>query len=93
MALSFSQSCLEWARSKPADEAYDYHSCERCAIALFLLETGRANPPAVGNIYWQSGYGAPHRLPERVSAAARNDYDRSGWTFGAFADRLERAMS
>jgi len=37
----------DWARTKPADERYFFQDCRKCALAQFLLETGRARQPYV----------------------------------------------
>lgn len=91
MSLSFTHAILEWARSKPADKAYDYLSNDNCIIAQFLKETGRAAKPSVDGHGWCDGDGPEHPYDWRVDQAAN-----TGWadtqTFGAFAARLEKAM-
>lgn len=44
---------LAWARTKRADEPYDYASNRNCAICQFLRETGRCDEPSVGGDYWR----------------------------------------
>lgn len=34
---------LAWARTKPADEQFDYGDADKCAIAQFGRDTGRAH--------------------------------------------------
>lgn len=90
MALSFSHAILEWARSKPAGERYDYCSNGNCAIAQFLRETGRAKQPMVGFNDWCEGlWGVEHFFDRRIAEAA----ERRPETFGAFAARLESALA
>jgi hypothetical protein len=73
---------LVWARTKPADEAYDYCSSHRCALAQFGIATGR--PHLVG----------PDGTDLLLQRPALNDaLAGSPLTFGAFADRLEQALA
>jgi hypothetical protein len=78
---------LEWARTKPADEAYDYGEPYGCAIARFLRETGRARNPRVGEFWWRDGEVAA-RIPARLDALVFADRDVSQRTFGALVNRL-----
>lgn len=69
---------LAWARTKPADEKYDYIDAEICAVAQFGRETDRPYliDISLGN------------YPELEKAACDGP-----WTFGAFVARLEQAMA
>lgn len=84
---------LAWARTKPADEAYDYCSNGHCAIAQFLIETGRSAAPRVGgNLYdkgapWQDHNNQRRWIAPAIASAASDLRDE---TFGAFAKRLEK---
>lgn len=92
MALSFGYAVLEWARTKPADERYNYVSNCGCAVAQFLKDTGRCRDPMVLASAWydrSDGYTGLHRLPLSVDYAA----SALPHTFGAFADRLEKALA
>lgn len=78
---------LAWARTKPADEEYDYCSNGNCAVAQFLKETGRAKKPRVHPEDWYDGKrGKAHDLDYRISCAANNSIEQ----FGEFVRRLER---
>jgi hypothetical protein len=80
---------LAWARTKPADEAYNYNCNGRCAIGQFLSATGRASDPNVGNATWDDldnldrCEGVP--FPPELDWAAECLPN----TFGAFVERLE----
>lgn len=77
---------LAWARTKPADGGYDYSSNNGCAIACFLIETGRSKNPLVGGDgEWDDRRGRERPSPEGLRDTARG----VPFTFGAFADRLE----
>jgi hypothetical protein len=82
---------LTWARTKPADEAYDYLANCNCALAQFLRETGRSPSPWVTGFDWREGSfdGQRHQMP-KVVADAVNAFPN---TFGAFADRLEKVLA
>lgn len=87
---------LAWARTKPADETYEFFDACGCAMGQFLLAAGIARRPHVDLNRWQEGSGEDaqqHHFDERAHKAAHNNFERSGWTFGAFADRLEKALS
>ena len=73
---------LAWARTKPADEAYDYCSSHRCALAQFGIATGR--PHLVG----PDGTDLLLQRPILNNALAE-----STLTFGALVDRLEQALA
>jgi hypothetical protein len=83
---SFDQQVADWARTKPADEAYNYTSPCNCAIAQFLIASGISDAPGVGDEDWLD-YGAPnirHPISKSLNMAVL-DHPR---TFGALADRL-----
>ncbi len=89
MSLSFTYAVIQWAKSKPASEGYEYVDFQNCAICQFLRETGRCENPAVSHNEWRDRdrveYPALyHQFDKRVEKAAM------GWprTFGGFADRL-----
>jgi hypothetical protein len=88
---------LAWARTKPADEAYDYTRSDNCAICQFLRETGRAARPLVDMTGWEDAT-KPYqnvKYPDEIAAAAigrgelRGDNRAVLWTFGALVKRLE----
>lgn len=80
---------LVWARSKPADETYDYVNANNCAVAQFGRESGH---PELLNL-------SPEELERKhvcLDRIARGNYctHRSlRWTFGAFVARLEEALA
>jgi hypothetical protein len=87
---SFDQQVADWARNKPADEAYDYHQPCGCALHTFLTESGYP----VHRVYayhWRDLSGANHwfwdhgRQDHSKLSAALAD---TPWTFGALAERL-----
>jgi hypothetical protein len=82
---------LEWSRTKPAGEGYDYGEPGECAIAQFLRETGRAANPNVGEFAWRDG-GKGTLLPPHLDALVFADRDVSQRTFGALAQRIEALM-
>ena len=91
MARRFEQEILKWARTKRADEPYNYLDKCGCAVAQFLIASGRAKSPIVhSDPSWQAREGGPfHKYPvvvDRASCPMPN-------TFGAFADRLEKALA
>lgn len=80
----FDQQVADWARTKPADEAYDYGDYRNCALCQFLKENGFAADPRVGGLGWRDGNGP--RTPYSIEfAMALLEYPT---TFGALADRL-----
>jgi hypothetical protein len=81
---------LAWARTKPADEEYDYCSNGSCAIAQFVRETGRsANPYVAGNGWGSGGYDSNGCLPNRFDDRLRDAANDSDETFGGLVERLE----
>jgi hypothetical protein len=79
------QDVLAWARTKPADEAYNYCSTGSCAIAQFLIATGRSKNPCVADD-WDDDSGQPHAIDWRLRNAANSVFEE---TFGALVKRLE----
>jgi hypothetical protein len=77
---------LAWARTRPADEAYEYVDGRNCAMCQFLRGTGRAAEPRVG-FGWRDGDGAEHPLPWNLCSAAFGDGGKT--TFGGLVKRLE----
>lgn len=75
---------LAWARTKPADERYSYCNADNCAVAQFGRETGRPHLIDIGFLALEDW---------DLNEAAQGDGDASTWTFGAFADRLEKALA
>lgn len=69
---------LACARTKPADEAYDYWDTHNCACGQYAKHIGAV-----------PGTGVRPRIEELFTAYAF-DFPH---TFGTFADRLEQAMS
>lgn len=95
---------LAWARTKPADERYDYQSRYDCALCHFLRDTGRARSPVVSSYLYEGvegGWreeGAPDEtkrpyevaLDQAVSAGILYAECHSEWTFGGLVKRLEK---
>jgi hypothetical protein len=82
---SFDQQVADWARTKPADDKYDYGSNDDCALCQFLREGGFAKQPRVGGDYWKEGLGgARNAFSEKLELALAS----GPYTFGALADRL-----
>lgn len=72
---------LAWARTKPADERYDFIKADVCALGQFAREMlGVSRDDAACGDYER---GIP---PELLRAANSDD---AGCTFGAFVMRLE----
>jgi hypothetical protein len=62
----------------------------RCAIAQFLLATGRAQDPNVASTYWDDLRGDNYGpIPRDINAAVYADDRADLWTFGALVERLE----
>lgn len=77
---------LDFARSKPADEAYCYTSNGDCPIAQFLKDTGRCEKPSVGKTAWRSVDAFDWRyFDDRLDAEVAG----ANHTFGALVARLE----
>jgi hypothetical protein len=74
---------LAWARTKPADEAYDFCNAQTCAIAQFGKDTGRGE--LVGLLSLQLDEACPGLL----SAVHPM---RGASTFGALAERLQAML-
>ena len=75
----------DWARTKPADERYFFQDCRKCALAQFLLETGRARHPfvAMGGEWFDYASPAQGEAGEIINHAVA-----SSLTFGELADKL-----
>jgi hypothetical protein len=83
---------LAFARTKPADEAYNYMSNGNCAFAQFLRAQGYENPRVFGFDYSLSGlFGNTQPLPaaliENDSRALQAD------TWGECVARLEAVLA
>jgi hypothetical protein len=79
---------LAWARTKPADEVYDYGNPGDCALCQFLKETGQTRQGgSIGERYWTDLTGKVRYIPTDLNAAA--DGGGAEWTFGALVKRLE----
>jgi hypothetical protein len=77
---------LAWARTKPADERYNYVDPHNCAISQFLRDTGRAVTPVVNQMsWWDEEDGEPQTYPWEISSAANQGSD----DFGTFVANLE----
>jgi hypothetical protein len=88
---------LAWARTKPADETYDYVSNFHCALAQFLKATGRSVYPMVGPYDWDDYADETMRPPlgtYPLSDALNSAVSDEGsfpkdCTFGGLVKRLE----
>ena len=88
---SFEHQCLDFWRSKPANETYDYTWSQTCAMARFISESGLGEPSTF--LRWRDNGGALHDYPKAMKDAANGYCLEGGWTFGAAADRLERLLA
>jgi hypothetical protein len=93
MATGFTiADVLMWARTKPADEVYNYW-CNRCAIGQFLVDTGRARDPLMGELWWSEGWGGDrHEIDRALNEAAYTPMGGPGRTFGYLVKRLEKLI-
>lgn len=71
-----------WARTKPADEPYDYRGGINCALEQFLRETGRATKPYVRCFTYRCDDGVTRFIPEPLDDAL------PALTFGELVERL-----
>jgi hypothetical protein len=80
---------LAWARTKPADEKYDYVDNRQCALAQFLRETEIAKDPYVIPCgYWLNGRrGRNRQFGYALNTALHAD------TFGELTERLEQVVA
>jgi hypothetical protein len=78
---------LDWVKTKPRDEKYNYLSPERCAMAQFLKETGRSDDPNVGPDDWRGFDGCYRMIPDPPR------YILNKSTFGELADAVENKLS
>lgn len=90
---------LAWARTKPADERYNYSDNTNCALCQFLRETGRAVSPTVVPYFgaddpeggWRDTEdGDLRQYGAALDDAVRGSSDGRRWTFGALVKRLEK---
>lgn len=72
---------LAWARTKPADEQYDFCLPSSCAVAQFGRATNRNDLVGVGDLR-----DLPFEFSHELWSAAVED----PMTFGAFVMRLEK---
>ena len=84
---------LDWVRTKPAARRYCYVDNGKCAIALFLIETGRSRDPHVGGAFgegapWCDNEGRIHFTAEEIATASGD----GPWRFGALATRLQALL-
>jgi hypothetical protein len=87
---SFDQQVADWARTKPADEAYDYTSPCGCALFQFMMERGYP-VRFVYAFHWVETGGQSHWFNDGNRLAftpASGAVAERPWTFGALADRL-----
>jgi hypothetical protein len=89
------QEFLEWVRSKDPQEEYNYVQPYSCPMAMFLIETGRAERPCVGPRDWDETddrgrfIGPTYEFSHKIESAL-NDYgDSDVHTFGKLAERLQ----
>lgn len=91
---SLTDQFTDWARTKPADEAYDYCDNHNCAFAQFLIANGLAEQPAVTADDWYdaaisfTGYREVPRCVSDALSAFSFNLPHGGRTFGALASRL-----
>jgi len=78
---SLEHQALAYFRSKPADEGYDFFNPSRCALSQFGRDLGF--PHLI----------CPDSLEGTVSNRMALALADSPYTFGALADRLEKALS
>jgi hypothetical protein len=91
------QDVLNWARTKPADERYDYTESSNCALCQFLRDTARVASPGVLPDRWWDHEGTNRgRVSEELNAQLRSsdeECESNGIgisTFGALVARLEK---
>jgi hypothetical protein len=75
---------LAFARSKPADEAYDYEDPCCCALGQFIRDALGTDDYCLGNLTVAIG-GVCRPIPSTLHKALRF----GDWTFGALVKRLE----
>lgn len=78
---SLAHQFLDFCRSKPAEEAYPFWHAERCAVGQFIASRGL-------NVFEGEGWDIFDRLHDGTGTVGDEP-----WTFGALADRLEKALS
>jgi hypothetical protein len=90
MATDFTiADVLAWARTKPADERYDYEDSGNCALCQYLREVTGDEEPSVGSTIYYPITGGVAPLPDWANDAAVGDGKPKSHTFGLFVKRLE----
>lgn len=82
---SLSHQFLDFCRSKPADEEYDYLRSSVCAFYQFAVANGIPDP--VRSSYSYGLFNGPE-IPAALNGAIRV----RPWTYGALASRLEAEL-
>lgn len=84
---------LLFARSKPADEVYEYNQPDRCPIAQYLIAANLASKPNVFPDCWDdlAALDSTRSTPidPRLSGNDGGPISRGEQTWGALAQRLE----
>jgi hypothetical protein len=95
-------SVLAWARTKPADQTYDYQAKGNCALCQFLKNNGLAADPMVaahlpdgrGGFWRDWAVGGTHGYPLALEYALAGPdgihlSKSQHWTFGGLVKRLQ----
>jgi hypothetical protein len=93
---SLAHQFLDFCRSKPADEEYEYTDNNGCAFAQFLIAAGYSNKPDVAFDSWTDIDGRERPMQPLIEkAVVKCDGGLPNWgrTFGALATRLEQALN
>jgi hypothetical protein len=77
-----------WVGEQNPGLEYQYFDHGGCAFALFLKIKGIAQDPWVGGATWIDDGGQRYDFPRSVHIPLA----QAGWTFGALADRLAKAV-
>lgn len=77
----------DWAREK-GDEGYNFVSCRACALAQFLVASGRAQSPRVAAWEWTDDERVDHDFPDGLAVALVREPN----TFSALAQRLDALL-
>lgn len=91
---SFEYQLLDFLRSKPAEETYNFLSPRGCALGQFAASLGAAGL-ATGFV---DRSGAIRDYSEQIYRTVAQDVEAleagcpQDWTFGAAADRLENLL-
>ena len=83
---SFERQFADWVSTMPPEEAYNFMSCEVCALAQGLGALGYPVKRAGGR-YWRDVGDNRHRINDDLFFAL---VERP-WTFGALSERLAKA--